>query len=92
MKKEEYIEEYILVILVGAIFIIVMYRVIVSVNTEVVMQDNCCDGKPCSDTYYTHEDNKCHLVLCENSPLLNMFNKSACVYDGLNKSYNAIYI
>lgn len=24
--------------------------------------DKCCNGNPCSDTYYSKEDNKCHFV------------------------------
>ena len=24
--------------------------------------DKCCDGNPCTDTYYSEEDNKCHMV------------------------------
>lgn len=43
----------------------------------------CCGGQVCSDTYYTSEDNLCHLVLCEN----NLFsNKEDCVYEGANIS------
>jgi len=41
----------------------------------------CCNNQPCSDTYYTAEDNKCHLSLCEQSPFTN---KSQCIYDGAN--------
>jgi hypothetical protein len=43
----------------------------------------CCGGQTCSDTYYTPQDNKCHLVLCENSIFTN---KKDCVYEGANIS------
>ena len=45
----------------------------------------CCDGNVCSDTYYTAEDNLCHLSLCEHSLFTN---KKDCVYEGANKSIN----
>ena len=37
----------------------------------------CCNNTPCSDTYYSQEDNLCHLVLCEN---LYGKNNPKCVY------------
>jgi len=40
--------------------------------------DKCCGGNYCSDTYYSKEDNLCHLSLCEASLLI--FNKSECRY------------
>jgi hypothetical protein len=42
----------------------------------------CCDGKICSDVYYTREDNLCHLSLCEHNLL---FGKN-CTYEGANKT------
>ena len=36
----------------------------------------CCDGCACSDTYYTPEDNLCHLCMCENLGMKN------CTYEG----------
>jgi hypothetical protein len=39
----------------------------------------CCNGCPCSDTYYNSGENLCHLTLCENSPFTN---KSQCSYIG----------
>ena len=49
-----------------------------------IMQIQCCNSNPCTDTYYTPEDNKCHSVLCENMPLMDN-----CTYDGANKSIAA---
>ena len=43
---------------------------------------NCCNNTPCTDTYYTSEDNLCHLVLCEN---LYGKNNPKCVYQGANR-------
>jgi hypothetical protein len=40
---------------------------------------NCCNGSICSDTYYTPDDNLCHLSLCENNPL-----GKDCTYPGKN--------
>jgi len=52
---------------------------------------NCCGrplnlspevpGSTCTDTYYTMEDNKCHLVLCEN------YFGSNCTYEGANITF-----
>jgi len=42
-----------------------------------VTYDKCCGGVPCSDTYYSEEDNLCHLVLCENSFYAKQLN---CTY------------
>ena len=50
---------------------------------------NCCNNSPCSDTYYTPENNLCHLVLCEN---LYGKNNPKCVYQGANKSFDALAI
>jgi len=41
--------------------------------------EKCCNGTFCTDTYYTPEDNLCHLVLCEN---LYGKNHPKCVYEG----------
>jgi hypothetical protein len=41
--------------------------------------EHCCNGCPCSDTYYDSSDDTCHLSLCENTPFTE--NKD-CVYQG----------
>jgi hypothetical protein len=41
----------------------------------------CCNNSICSDTYYTEEDNKCHLSLCEHMIIYK--NKTQCIYDGV---------
>ena len=64
--------------------LIVGFQVSEPVMNNAVMQVQCCDGKPCSDTYYTVEDNLCHLALCEGSWDL-MFGKN-CTYSGANKT------
>ena len=48
---------------------------------ESITYMECCNGTPCTDTYYTAKDNLCHLVLCEQSFFTN---KSDCVYEGKN--------
>jgi hypothetical protein len=40
----------------------------------------CCNAVYCSDTYYSQEDNMCHLSLCENS-MLPFQDKTKCVYE-----------
>lgn len=47
----------------------------------------CCNGNMCSDTYYTPQDNLCHLTLCESTPD-PFLNKSECTYKGANISVN----
>jgi len=46
---------------------------------------NCCEGSFCTDTYYTPENNLCHLVLCENN-----FGGESCTYEGRNISLGDI--
>ena len=66
--------------------IMIIIIILIAILMAVQLKDNiayiqCCGGNVCTDTYYTSEDNKCHLVLCEN----NLFtNKSNCVYEGEN--------
>ena len=63
------------------IMIILFHSLNVIKNTNMYIQ--CCGGQQCTDTYYTAEDNKCHLVLCENSLFMDN-----CTYDGANKTIN----
>lgn len=60
------------VIIVFGLFILDTQKVVSN-----LMFINCCNGSFCSDTYYTVNDNICHLVLCEN----NIFAKN-CTYPG----------
>jgi len=55
----------------------VMLQETVDVNTYI----QCCNGSQCTDTYYTEEDNLCHLVLCENDAFTD---KAKCTYQGAN--------
>ena len=57
-------------------FLIVMDSVVESVKQNIYYK--CCNNVPCSDTYYTLEDNTCHLTLCENNSFI--FNKTKCLY------------
>ncbi|MHA1225328.1 MAG: hypothetical protein ACTSPV_01130 [Candidatus Hodarchaeales archaeon] len=41
--------------------------------------EKCCGGEFCTETYYTPEDNLCHMVFCEK---LYGKNNSNCVYEG----------
>jgi len=47
---------------------------------ETLVYLECCNGNTCTDTYYTQEDNLCHLTMCENYPL---FNNGNCTYEGV---------
>ena len=38
---------------------------------DAVTSIQCCNNMTCSDTYYTPQDNLCHLSLCEGSMALN---------------------
>jgi hypothetical protein len=42
-----------------------------------ITYDVCCFHRPCTDTYYSLFDNKCHLTLCENE----WGKKNNCTYD-----------
>lgn len=69
------------IVLIVVIFLIIISAYFILDNLENAnMEIQCCDGNPCTDTYYTPEDNLCHLVLCENGPLFT--NKENCVYPG----------
>lgn len=74
------------------LFILVIGTVIFNKNVnDMVMRDNCCDGQFCTDTYYTFEDNLCHLSLCENNPFSLRDKPKNCVYSGKNiTKHNAL--
>jgi hypothetical protein len=63
------------------------------ISLQRMQEDNtyiqCCGGSACSDTYYTYEDNLCHLVMCERMKAIQ-FTKDNCTYPGANISLNAI--
>lgn len=67
--------------------IVIGIVVSIPVVQQSIMCIRCCNGTPCSDTYYTPEDNKCHLTLCEHSLFTD---KSKCTYNGGNKTVEAI--
>lgn len=51
--------------------------------------ENCCGGIICTDTYYSFEDNTCHLVLCEQLYSYDEYLlKTRCQYKGKNISIN----
>jgi len=75
------------IFLITVILIILILSLIVDTEVDVITSFQCCDGKDCTDTYYTQEDNQCHLVLCENSPFTN---KEDCTYEGANKSIEVL--
>ena len=82
--------EIIILVITLSIIIIIGLCMVNKLEKNLVYLE-CCDGNPCTDTYYSQEDNMCHLVLCENSLFTN---KEDCVYEGvgiiLNVSNNAI--
>ena len=79
-------------ILISIIFLVAVISIVVLISfielkrlRNANMELQCCDGKQCTDTYYTQEDNLCHLVLCENSLFTN---KQDCVYPGKGLALN----
>ena len=66
--------------------IAIVFGIGLRISIPVIEQSNmyvqCCNGTPCTDTYYTIEDNTCHLVLCEQSG--GIINENQCTYDGAN--------
>ena len=80
-------------ILISIIFLLAVISIVVLISffqlndlRNANMEIQCCDGNPCTDTYYTQEDNLCHLVLCENSLFTN---KQECVYSGKGLALNS---
>jgi len=80
-------------ILISIIFLVAVILIVVLISffqlnqlRDANMEIQCCEGNQCTDTYYTQEDNLCHLVLCENSPFTN---KQDCVYSGKGIALNA---
>ena len=67
-----------IIIILTITTVIVISRMGDSINNW-EMEQNCCNGNQCSDTYYNREDNTCHLVLCENALFSD---KEDCVYLG----------
>ncbi len=80
MKKEDLIL-LILAIIVSIIILVVGALIGIPVIEQSNMYLQCCNGTPCTDTYYDIETNLCHLTLCENNP---MFNQDDCTYEGAN--------
>ena len=74
-------------LIITLIMIVVIASLSINPMKEQVTYIQCCGGNVCSDTYYTPEDNLCHLVLCENSIFMN---KQDCIYEGANKTINLI--
>ena len=48
-----------IIIIVGAFYLIGL-----DIQTAII-DFKCCNSSTCSDTYYTQEDNLCHLTFCE---------------------------
>ena len=76
LKKENKHLKYcffsLIFIIVASIIIVFSLAMMQSIdpsdNAKVkLMMDKCCDGAYCTDTYYSEEDNLCHLTLCEHS-------------------------
>jgi len=63
-----------LLILIGLIIAKIPYAIDNTKNQNTY--EACCEGNPCTDTYYTPEDNLCHLTICENMGM------DDCTYEG----------
>jgi len=75
------------VVLISLIFVstIIIHAFTYSGNETMNLKDiNCCDGKTCTDIYYTESDNLCHLILCEQTYGVN---HEKCVYYGENLTW-----
>jgi len=72
-------------IFVAIVFIIIYILGVLAPKqmNEQITYIQCCNGQMCTDTYYTANDNQCHLSLCESKAWL--FNNN-CTYDGANKT------
>ena len=73
--------------LIIILMVIIGLRISTNAMTDAVTYIQCCGGKVCSDTYYTVQDNLCHLSLCENSFLTDHSN---CSYEGANISITTL--
>ena len=89
MKADTIIHITIYVLILIVVVGIVVYVGNFSLHLMQIQNDyiQCCGGNICSDTYYTPQDNKCHLALCESSLFTD---KKDCVYEGANKSITLI--
>ena len=80
IESDSYVTRRIITMLLIFSIIFILVILVVQLPKELAdkkIYDKCCDGKVCTDTYYTIEDNLCHLVLCEK----NIFG-SNCTYNG----------
>ena len=77
MNKQHIIE----IIIFGMLLLIIYIILIITLDNfgDNLIYIQCCGGNQCTDTYYTQEDNLCHLTLCENNPFQD---KSKCTYEG----------
>jgi hypothetical protein len=70
-----------LILIIAGLIIIIGVGISVLDNIEMsqtsITYDVCCFHRPCSDTYYSLFDNKCHLTLCENE----WGKKNNCTYE-----------
>jgi hypothetical protein len=82
MKRATIISVILIVICIVLVFTIGLFITEKNIENTYIQ---CCEGNPCTDIYYTSEDNLCHLVLCENSMFTN---KEDCVYEGANIPLN----
>ena len=81
IKLEEPIIEpmiYLLIFCIAMALLLFAFDIaFVKSKAKIETFSKCCNNTPCSDTYYSQEDNLCHLVLCEN---LYGKNNPKCVY------------
>ena len=75
---------------VSIILLVVGVLVAIPVIEQNEMYIQCCNGTPCTDTYYDIKTNLCHLTMCElpyldtPSGFFNKENTPDCVYEGAN--------
>jgi hypothetical protein len=79
----------IITMLIIGLGVIIFKKNIENVNLT-LMYDNCCNGSECTDTYYTPEDNTCHLVLCEGLFHAEHSIYGNCTYAGANLTITVI--
>lgn len=79
IEKEKIFWCFLIIALMGLVLSLILSLWFPSVNECNLSCQKCCGGTYCTDTYYSSQDNLCHLVLCEHS-MFPFQDKTKCVY------------
>ena len=66
----------ILAVVIG--LILVVLNKLVHLTPDLITYEACCEGNPCTDTYFSPEDRLCHLSICENNKWIGY---KPCTYE-----------